>query len=256
MSHAFYILGSSSGLPSADKATSGYLLKNDDSLTLIDCGGGVTQSFLKRGFDPLQVDRICISHTHSDHVCELSLFLQLIYLHKREKQLDIYLPEEFIDPFKSYLRAVYLLEEKLTFQLNFHPITDNFILKNEKFELRAIQNDHLLGYKELIKKLYLPNKMQSFSFLIKTNNKTILYSSDLTTLDSIKAYMPNVDYLLIETTHIKVDDFITAAFGKNINQIIATHLGTNNENRQYVTTAHQKGLQNLIIAIDGMEILL
>ncbi|MCF6334560.1 MAG: sigma 54-interacting transcriptional regulator [Spirochaetales bacterium] len=94
MSHLFYVLGSSSGLPSADKATSGYLLKNNDSLTLIDCGGGVTQSFLKRGFNPLNVDRICISHTHSDHVCELSLFLQLIYLHKRKRPLDLFLPEK------------------------------------------------------------------------------------------------------------------------------------------------------------------
>ncbi len=256
MSNMFYVLGSSSGLPSADKATSGYLLKNDDSLTLIDCGGGVTQSFLKRGFNPLQVDRICISHTHSDHVCELSLFIQLIYLHKREKPLDLYLPEEFIDPFKSYLQAVYLIEEKIPFQLNFYPITDNFILKNDKFELLAIQNDHLQGYKELIEKQNLPNKMQSFSFLIKTNNKTILYSSDLATLNSIEKYLLDLDYLLIETTHIKVEDLISTALGNNINHIIATHLGTNDENRQYVAAAQQGGLINLIMAIDGMEILL
>ena len=130
MSDSFYVLGTSSGLPVADKATSGYLLKTDNSLTLIDCGGGVTQSFLKRGFDPLHVDKIIISHTHSDHVCELTLFLQLIYLHKRTNPLDIYLPEEFIEPFQNYLNAVYLLQEKMTFKINFKSIILNFKLNS------------------------------------------------------------------------------------------------------------------------------
>lgn len=250
----FYVLGSSSGLPVADKATSGYLLKTGDSLTLIDCGGGVTQSFLKRGFNPLDVDRICISHTHSDHVCELSLFLQLIYLNQRTEPLDLYLPEEFIAPFRSYLQAVYLMEEKLPFQLNFHPICDGFILNNEKFKLQAILTDHLQGNKELIEKLNLPNKMLSFSFLINTNQRTLLYSSDLASLQPIEEQLHNLDYLLIETTHIEVEDLIRAVEGKNINQIIATHLGTKDEIRQYVSTAAQNGLDNIIVAIDGMEI--
>ncbi len=255
MANSFYILGTSSGgLPVADKATSGYLLKTGDSLTLIDCGGGVTQSFLKRGFNPLEIDRICISHTHSDHVCELTLFLQLIYLHKRTKPLDLYLPEEFISPFRNYLQAVYLMEEKLPFKLNFHPITNNFVLNNEGFEIKAILTDHLSGYKELIEKLDLPNKMQSFSFLINTGQKTLLYSSDLATITPIDNYLHNLDYLIIETTHIKIEDVHAAAQGKSINQIIATHLGKNDEIRQYVERANQLGLQNLIVAMDGMEI--
>ena len=254
MSNSFYILGSSSGLPSADKATSGYLFKSGVSLSLIDCGGGVTQSFLKRGFNPLLVDRIFISHTHSDHVCELSLFLQLIYLNKRVKRLDIYLPEEFISVFKSYLQAVYLLEEKMTFQLNFHPLTDKFVYKNDNFEIKAILTDHLQGYKELIAKLKLPNRMQCFSFQIKTENKTLLYSSDLATLNPIKNYFQNLDYLLIETTHIKIDELLTAIEGKEINQVIATHLGTKDDIRKYVDTATKEGVSNLTVAMDGMEI--
>ncbi len=254
MSTFFTILGTSSGLPVADKATSGYILKTDDSLTLIDCGGGIVQSFLKRGFDPLAVDRIFISHTHSDHVCELSLFLQMIYLHKRTKPLDIYLPEEFVQPFKNYLTAVYLLEEKMSFKLNFHPLTDGYLFQNEQFQIQAILNDHLKGYAELIEKNNLPNKMQSFSLLLTVDDKKLLYSSDLATLKPIEKYLDGLDSLIIETTHIKVDELLIALKDKQINQLIATHLGSKDETMKYVQTAQEAGMQNLIVAIDGMEI--
>ena len=49
------ILGSSSGNPSPTRATSGYILEVDSRLSLIDCGGGVCSSFLRRGFDPLEI---------------------------------------------------------------------------------------------------------------------------------------------------------------------------------------------------------
>ena len=256
MSHSFYVLGSSSGLPSADKATSGYLLKTGESLTLIDCGGGVTQSFLKRGFNPLNVDRIVISHTHSDHVCELTLFIQLIYLHKRKNPLDLYLPADFITPFKNYLQAVYLIEEKMPFQINFHPLTDQYIIQNDLFGIQVILNDHLNGYNELIEKLDLPNKMLCFSPMIKTNNKSLLYTSDLATLNPITKYLKDLDILLIETTHIDINDLIPAVERQNIGQIVATHLGTKEEINAYIQAAHQAGLTNMIVALDGMEIIL
>jgi len=254
MSPLFYVLGTSSGLPVADKATSGYLLKTDNSLSLIDCGGGVVQSFLKRGFNPLDIDRIFISHTHSDHVCELSLFLQMIYLHKRTKTLDLFLPGEFIEPFKNYLNAVYLIEEKFSFKLNYHSIEDGLVCKNNRFEIKAILNDHLQGYTDLIKNNNLPNKMQSYSFLIKTEEKSILYSSDLGTLKPIESYFQGLDYLLIETTHISMDSLIQSTSDKNIKQIIATHLGSKDEMLSYAQTAFEKGQFDLIVAIDGMEI--
>ncbi len=254
MTNVFYVLGTSSGLPSADKATSGYLLKTGESLSLFDCGGGVTQSFLRRGFNPLDIDRIFISHTHSDHVCELSLFLQLIYLNKREKPLDLYLPEEFIIPFQNYLNAVYLFQEKMPFQLNINPVDESFRFENENVKIQAIFNDHLQGYKALLDGSNLPNKMQCFSYLIKTEHKSLLYTADLATLKPIEPFFQDLDYLLIETTHIKVDQLATAIDGKNVKQVIATHLGTKDEVRQFMISASENGIENLIVAIDGMEI--
>ena len=67
-----------------------------ESLNLIDCGGGVTSSFLRQGFDPLRLDRVFVSHTHSDHVGELTLVIQMLHVLNSNQRLTVYLPDEFI----------------------------------------------------------------------------------------------------------------------------------------------------------------
>jgi len=248
------ILGSSSGLPQAGRATSGYILKINESLSLIDCGGGVTSSFLKRGYDPSKIERIFISHTHPDHVCELSLFIQLTYLRGRTTPLELYLPEEFIVPFRLYLTSVYIIEEKLPFDLKFVAITNNFKYESDIFNLLAIPNNHLKGYDEYITTLGLPNKMQCYSFLISIGGKKILYSSDVASFDDIKKYLDGCDQVILESTHIDLNKFFAHAKTINVGQYIITHLGDNEQIREINRSAQEAGIDNLITAVDGLEI--
>ncbi len=113
MSDSITILGSSSGMPQPDRACSGYLLQTGESLSLFDCGGGVVSLFLRCGFDPMKLDRIFVSHAHSDHVAELTLLIQTLHGLNHDRQVQLYLPEEFVAPFEAYLPAVYLLKERL-----------------------------------------------------------------------------------------------------------------------------------------------
>jgi ribonuclease BN (tRNA processing enzyme) len=248
------ILGSSSGLPQAGRATSGYLLKTGDSLSLIDCGGGVTSSFLKRGYDPSKVDRIFISHTHPDHVCELPLFIQLTYLKGRTTPLELYLPEEFIVPFRLYLTSVYIIEEKLPFDLNFLPIIDDFKFNSDSFNLDVIPNNHLKSYEEYINTLGLPNKMQCYSFLITVGEKKIFYSSDIASFDDIKDHLDGCHQVIIESTHIDLDKFFVFAKTINVGQYVITHLGDNEQVKEINQMAQKAGIDNLITAVDGLEV--
>lgn len=248
------ILGSSSGLPQAARATSGYLLKTGESYSLIDCGGGVTSSFLKRGFNPTDVDRIFVSHTHPDHVCELPLFIQLTYLKGRTNPLELYLPEEFIVPFRMYLTSVYIIEEKLPFDLKFIPIKDDFFFESEKFTLKPIPNNHLKSYEKYINSLGLPNKMQCYSFLLTVGEKKILYTSDIASFDDIKENLDSCNLAIIESTHIDLDQFFTFAQKINVGQYVITHLGDNNQVKEINQMAQIADLDNIITAVDGLEI--
>lgn len=251
--NSFTILGSSSGLPQANRASSGYLLKTGESLSLIDCGGGVTSSFLKCGFKPLSVDRIFISHSHPDHCCELPLFIQMIYLKGRVAPLDIYIPEDFVEPFNNYLNAVYLIKEKMPFELNVVGYSDKFVFHDE-FKLTALENNHLLGYKDLIDRLKLPNKMKCHSFMIEVDGKKIFYSADIKSLDDIKEFLNGNDYLILEATHINLEEFFKLAHTIEVGQYIITHLGTEEEINMINLKAQKNNIENLITAEDGMVI--
>lgn len=257
--NSFTILGSSSGMPQADRACAGYLLKVDDRLSLIDCGGGVTSSFLRCGFDPLDVDRVFVSHTHPDHCCELPLFIQMVYLAGRTRPLDIYLPEEFVEPFRAFLPAVYVIPEKLPFELNLHGYTDGFVFKNG-FTLRAIGNRHLQGYAEFIKKLSLPNRMQCHCFRIEVpassgrSTKCLFYSADVKDFADIKPHLNNVDYAVLELTHIDLEQFFEFAPTASVGEFIISHLGDADETATVEQMAAKTGLGNLTIAHDRLQL--
>jgi len=249
------ILGSSSGMPQADRATSGYVLKVQGRLSLIDCGGGVCASFDRCGFDPLAIERIFVSHTHSDHVCELPLVIQMVYLAGKKDELDVYVPSEFVGPLKTYLRAVYLIEEKLPFTVNIIGYENGFIF-SEYFRLTAIGNRHLQGHAELISELKLPNKMQCHSFVLKVGDKSLFYSSDVFSFDDVKNHLDGKDYVILESTHIDLKQFFDLAPAVNVGRYVITHLGTAEEVAEIEQRARKAGLENLVTAVDGMELVL
>jgi len=245
------ILGSSSGYPQAGRNSSGYLLKTGDSYSLIDCGGGVTRSFLKTAADPLIVDQIFISHTHSDHVCELSLFIQLIYLEGRSKRLDVYLPAEFVGIFEKYLYAVYLWQERMPFELKLIGYEAGLEFENG-FMLKAYNTNHLKRYAEDIGPLDIPNKMQCHCFQIQVGDKRLFYSADLDSFDDVKDHLNGNDYVLIETTHIDIEEFLIAVPDYDVGQFVLTHLGSPAEVEQIRQAIRKHAVSNVVIAEDGL----
>lgn len=249
----FTILGSSSGMPQADRACSGYVLEVKGRLCLLDCGGGICSSFMRCGFDPLAVDQIFISHTHPDHCCELPLFIQMIYLAGREAPLHFYVPDEFVKPLQAYLRAVYVISEKLPFELQISGYATGTVFDGD-YRLDAIANEHLLGYTEIIEKHDLPNRMMCHSFLIEADGKRLLYSADLKSFEDIRPDLQHLDLAVIESTHIDLSELMAFVPGSDIKRWVLTHLGTPAEVNEIETALNSAGLTNVTLASDGMKI--
>lgn len=74
------VLGASPACQNPGGACSGYLLEQDGTAVLIDCGAGVF-SRLQRYVEPERVQAIIVSHTHADHTLDLiqyRYFLQFL----------------------------------------------------------------------------------------------------------------------------------------------------------------------------------
>ncbi len=251
--NCFICLGTSSGLQHPNRATSGYILKTGQSLTFIDCGGAVVQSFQKTNLDPLNIDRIFISHTHADHVCELPLLIQLLHLKRKNGKVEIFLPDEFVEIFKKMLNAMYLFEEKLPFEPVFTGYVDGFKYSND-FEIEAIGNRHFINNKEIIERNQLPNKMQSHSFKINCNGKKLFYTGDLLDLDDLKGKVEGCDFVITEVNHIDNQDFFEFAKIAQVGKFIITHLGDDSDIEKLIIEARKHDVQNYEIAEDRMII--
>ncbi len=64
------VLGSSAAYPSFGKACSGYLLREDKTQILVDCGTGVLSNLFKWA-DPAALNAIVLTHMHTDHFLDI-----------------------------------------------------------------------------------------------------------------------------------------------------------------------------------------
>lgn len=256
MADSFTILGSSSGLPQADRACSGYCLETAGRLSLIDCGGGVTSSFLRCGFDPFKVDRIFISHTHSDHVGELPLFIQMLHVMRRTEPLTVYLPDEFVRPFEAWLDAVYLLRQRLPFDLKIVGYSDRFVY-DEQFRLTAIGNSHHgPDVMQAVLESNLPNQGQCHSFRIDVGEKSLFYSADIGSFADIREHLHDLTYAIVESTHVAPDELIEYARKSSVDQYIITHLGKASEIAEITRLIAESRAINISLAVDGLRLTL
>ena len=101
------ILGSGTAVPSLERNSSGVLVENGETRSLIDCGYGTLHQLLRLGITVNDIDRIYFTHIHPDHMCDLvpMLFAVRYPLDAREKTLEIVAGPGFKEFFTGLLKA-------------------------------------------------------------------------------------------------------------------------------------------------------
>ena len=82
------VLGKSPSWQDADGACSGYLVEEDGTRLLLDCGNGVF-SKLRRFRDYIDVDAVVISHLHADHFLDLVPFAYALTYAPRQQPVPV-----------------------------------------------------------------------------------------------------------------------------------------------------------------------
>src|SRR5687767_14258041 len=82
------VLGKSPSWQDAGGACSGYLVEEDGTAVLIDCGNGVFAK-LRRHVDYVDVDAVVISHLHADHILDLVPFASGLRYAPRQQPVPV-----------------------------------------------------------------------------------------------------------------------------------------------------------------------
>ena len=96
----------------------------------------------------------------------------------------------------------------------------------------------------------------SYSFKIKIDEKTIVFSGDVKDLDDIDKVVQNgCDYLIMETGHHNMDDVIKYVESHNVENLLFNHHGRYIiENRDEAEKKADACLKKTIICKDGLKI--
>ena len=85
-----FLLGTGSANSTPDRTTTMLALHEDGSTLLIDCGGDVIQRMLAAGLEIDSIDGIIVTHEHPDHVSGFPLFIEKLWLAKRDRPIAVY----------------------------------------------------------------------------------------------------------------------------------------------------------------------
>jgi ribonuclease Z len=254
MSLKLTVIGCSAGIPSAHVSTSSYLLESENTTYLFDAGDGTASAALRLGIDVNSIDKVFITHMHSDHSMGLPLLVQLMKGLKRTRPLHIYLPREAEDGFKRLFYMIYLFPEKLGFDINFVGVERGFEFNQHNIRIDFFQNSHLFANKQYIISRTIPNRLQSFSMEVKTDGKKFVYSGDIGAIGDLEQIIENADLLLTEGMHLEMDELPLLLQEKNVKKLLLTHLygqGTEDEIR---VMFEKEGYSEIEFAREGLVI--
>ncbi len=167
-----HVIGCDGSYPSANGATSGYLLKGepDAGCYLLDCGSGVL-SRLMALMDPAELEGIVITHWHNDHACDL-LVLRY-YLQIAGKQMHVYAPAH-----EHPLRQLCVCNEFIL-----HDVADGFELGAFKMTARRV-----------------PHSVPSYAVRFHNGGRSLVYTGDIAAWEDTVDFCADADLLVCDAS--------------------------------------------------------
>jgi ribonuclease Z len=249
-------LGTSDGLPSAERSHASILVNLGERLYLFDCGEPCSRTLKQWGVPYEAIDRVFISHMHSDHCGGFLMFVQSCWLESRQKNLPIHMPGEGIRPFRKLMQATYLFDGLLPFAMTMQPLKANKPIVDGDAKVVAYPTTHLARLKHDFGKRYkIP--FEAFCFEVSANGKRLGYSADMGAPEDIEPLVSKpLDLLIVELAHFTDTDLFAYLKDKPVKKIVLTHLGRKYWKNSDLLTLAKRYFdgKRLLIAEDGLEV--
>ena len=193
------VLGKSPSWQDAGGACSGYLLEEDGTAVVIDCGNGVFGKLRER-IDYVDVDAVVISHLHADHFLDLVPFSYALTYAPRQQPVPVdrwpgtdspacpvlHVPPGSRDTFRRVVGA-----------------WGNDDLIENAFDLREYDQSSELEIGPVrVRFQPVPHFTETFAMLLSSTNGSgrIVYGADSRPTDALTEMASGADLILVEAT--------------------------------------------------------
>lgn len=242
------VLGSGTCVPSLKRNSPSNYIRIGNVQLLVDCGSGTLLQLEKAKLNYKEIDMVCVSHYHVDHISDLNALIQALNWtpgFDRKKDLTLIGPAGFRTFYESYLKPISGVPRPDTYNIIVEEIDnkvkfDNFIIESYKTN----HNDDSIAYK------------------FYENNKVLVISGDTDYDENLIKFSENSDLLVLECSnpndqkvagHLVSRECGEIAKKANVKKLVLSHL--------YPTSPEEIRLKetkeifpNTILAEDLMEI--
>jgi ribonuclease BN (tRNA processing enzyme) len=193
------VLGKSPSWQDAGGACSGYLLEENGTAVVVDCGNGVFGK-LRQRIDYVDVDAVVISHLHADHFLDLVPFSYALTYAPRQQPVPVDRWPGTDDPACPVLHAPPGARE--TFRRVVGAWGNDDLIENA-FDLREYDpSDEIEIGPVRVRFQPVPHFTETFAMLISSTNGSgrIVYGADSSPTDALAQLASDCDLILVEAT--------------------------------------------------------
>jgi ribonuclease BN (tRNA processing enzyme) len=193
------VLGKSPSWQDAGGACSGYLVEDDGTAVVIDCGNGVF-SKLRLFCDYVDVDAVVLSHLHADHMLDLVPFSYALTYAPRQQPVPVDRWPGTDEPARPELHAPPGAREMFRRVVG---AWGNEDLIEKAFRLREYQEtDELAIGPVRVSFQGVPHFMDTYAMRLSTTNGggKLVYGADCSPTDALTEFASGSDLMLIEAT--------------------------------------------------------
>jgi ribonuclease Z len=224
--HPIYIdcLGVGPGWPCAERNSSAFLYRFNETTLLCDCGEGTSRSLKGAGIPLESIDHLLLTHLHFDHVGGLFFYLQGCWVEKRSRPLTIHAPAHGLPAIREMLRQGLVPPGLLPFPLKWQSWeeAESELLSGVRVTPhRSSHLDELLG----LLPAEMPQDGQAFSFVLEAQGKRIVHSGDLGGPGDLEPLLGSpTDLLLCELAHFDPGDLAGFLSRRPVKRVVLVHL--------------------------------
>lgn len=223
--------GVGEGWPCPDRRHSSFLYRIGRNHLLVDAGEGLSSAYKASGKSYDLVDRVLISHLHSDHVGSLSLWIQGLWLEGRRRPLAFSAPERGLEPIRNWLEATLLFPDLVRFPIRWDPIVAGVRFRVGDVRVQAFPTTHLESLRRSFQEKHPKGVFDCFSFVFASKGLRVGHSADIGDVNDLEPLLAGpLDLLLCELSHVSAADLFLKLRGRPIRKLVLTHLSRDHWN--------------------------
>ncbi len=237
------ILGSSHGLPEANRKCSSFLVEIGEKRYIIDAGTDITEPFATKNLPLSSIRAILITHMHGDHSNGLIPFLELCNWAYKNVNPEIFIPGD-VEKVKAALEAwmaCNTVNPPRAFP--YKGVAEGVIYDDGTAKFTAFKTKHTAA---------------SYAYLLEAEGKRVLFGGDLSHGGPSDDFPVSVldaplDLAICEAAHFDATDYLPLFKGnKNLKMLCFNHYSEWHIRSVYEAKEALSEIP-VFVATDGME---